>query len=394
MFKHIFKLTWNKRRQNFLFLSEILVSFMVIFAVASLLVFYYTNYKKPQGINVNRVWAVGFGGFLSTQQPDSIRFIIDNLKQNLKSLPQIEEISFTHANFPYSNSMSSTGISHDGKSIKPINHYTVDEAFAKVTGMKVLEGRWFTAEDGLFNKKDLVINASLKKAMFGDEPAVGKLFGGDEEKTKRKVIGVVEDVKAGGDYWPAGMGMYVILDTTSFKWVGHILIKVSPDADAAFESRLHKLLARTIKNSNLEIQHLEEMRASKNKEGIIPMIICVTVAGFLIINVALGLFGVLWYNISQRRSEIGLRRAIGASGYAVSTQLVFESLMLTSLSIVVGTFFAIQFPLLNVFNVPANVYIIALLFSIAFVYALVILCSLYPGRQAAAIHPAIALHEE
>lgn len=394
MFKHIFKLTWNKRRQNFLFLSEILVSFMVIFAVASLLVFYYTNYKKPQGINVNRVWAVGFGGFLSTQQPDSIRFIIDNLKQNLKSLPQIEEISFTHANFPYSNSMSSTGISHDGKSIKPINHYTVDEAFAKVTGMKVLEGRWFTAEDGLFNKKDLVINASLKKAMFGDEPAVGKLFGGDEEETKRKVIGVVEDVKAGGDYWPAGMGMYVILDTTSFKWVGHILIKVSPDADAAFESRLHKLLARTIKNSNLEIQHLEEMRASKNKEGIIPMIICVTVAGFLIINVALGLFGVLWYNISQRRSEIGLRRAIGASGYAVSTQLVFESLMLTSLSIVVGTFFAIQFPLLNVFNVPANVYIIALLFSIAFVYALVILCSLYPGRQAAAIHPAIALHEE
>ncbi len=161
-----------------------------------------------------------------------------------------------------------------------------------------------------------------------------------------------------------------------------------------FESRLHKLLAKTIKNSNLEIQHLEEMRASKNKEGIIPVIICVTVAGFLIINVALGLFGVLWYNISQRRSEIGLRRAIGASGYAVSTQLVFESLMLTSLSIVVGAFFAIQFPLLNVFNVPANVYIIALLFTIAFIYALVILCSLYPGRQAAAIHPAIALHEE
>ncbi len=176
MFKHIFKLTWNKRRQNFLFLSEILVSFMVIFAVASLLVFYYSNYKKPQGINVKRVWAVGFGGILSTQQPDSIRYIIDNLKQNLKSLPQIEEISFTHANFPYSNSISLTGISYKGKSISRVNYYSVDETYAKVTGMKVLEGRWFTAEDGLINKNELVINASLKKAMFGDEPAVGKLF--------------------------------------------------------------------------------------------------------------------------------------------------------------------------------------------------------------------------
>lgn len=394
MFKHIFKLTWNKRSQNFLFLSEILVSFMVIFAVASLFVFYYTNFKKPQGMDDKRVWAIGFGGVLSSQPTDSVQIFIQNLKQNLKSLPQIEEISFTHSNFPYANSMSSTGISHKGKSIKPINYFNVDESFAKVTGMKILEGRWFTKEDGLINKDNLVINASLKKAMFGDAPAVGKLFGGDDEETKRKVIGVVEDVKTGGDYWPAGMGMYRKLDTASFKWVGHVLIKVSPDADAAFESRLNKLLARNIKNSNLEIQQMQDMKASKNKEATIPMIICITIAGFLIINVALGLFGVLWYNISQRRSEIGLRRAMGASGNDVSFQLVFESLMLTSLSIVVGTFFAIQFPLLNVFNVPANVYIIALLFSIAFVYTLVILCSLYPGRQAAAIHPAIALHEE
>jgi len=367
---------------------------MVIFAVTSLFVFYYTNFKKPQGMDDKRVWAISFGGVLSSQHTDSVQFFIENLKQNLNSLPQIEEMSFTYGNFPYAHSMSSTGIFHNGKSIKSINHYTVDEFFAKVTGMKVLEGRWFTKEDGLTSNDNMVINASLKKAMFGDAPAVGKLFGGDDEQSKMKVIGVVEDVKAGGDYWPAGMGMYKKLDTAAFKWVGNFLIKVSPDADAAFESRLNKLLSRAIKNSNLEIQQLVDMRASKNKEATIPMIICMTIAGFLIINVALGLFGVLWYNISQRRSEIGLRRAMGASGNDVSFQLVLESLMLTSLSIVVGTFFAVQFPLLNVFNVPANVYIIALLFSIAFVYALVILCSLYPGRQAAAIHPAIALHEE
>jgi len=124
------------------------------------------------------------------------------------------------------------------------------------------------------------------------------------------------------------------------------------------------------------------------------MIICIIIAGFLIINVALGLFGVLWYNINQRRGEIGLRRAIGASGSSVAVQLVKESLLLATLSVVVGTFFAIQFPLLNVFNVPAAVYLLALLLSIVFIYLLVILCSLYPGRQAAAIHPAIALHEE
>ena len=124
------------------------------------------------------------------------------------------------------------------------------------------------------------------------------------------------------------------------------------------------------------------------------MIILIIVAGFLIINVALGLFGVLWYNINLRKSEIGLRRAVGASGNAVSKQLVGEALVLSTFALIIGSFFAVQFPLLNVFDLPASVYIVALLFAIAFIYVLVIICALYPGKQAASIYPAVALHEE
>ena len=72
------------------------------------------------------------------------------------------------------------------------------------------------------------------------------------------------------------------------------------------------------------------------------MIILIIVAGFLIINVALGLFGVLWYNINLRKSEIGLRRAVGASGNAVSKQLVGEALVLATFALIIGSFFAIH----------------------------------------------------
>jgi putative ABC transport system permease protein len=78
----------------------------------------------------------------------------------------------------------------------------------------------------------------------------------------------------------------------------------------------------------------------------------------------------------------------------VSSQLVFEAMILATLSLIIGTFFAIQFPLLNVFSLPASVYVIALFLSVIFIYLLVLVCSLYPGRQAAAIYPAVALHEE
>lgn len=392
MFKHLFKLIWNKKKQNFLFLSEILVSFLVIFAVFSLLTFYYLNYIKPNGFESEKVWSVSFSRNTKISSTDSVTMFYEQVRRSLKALPQIEELSFTSANFPYSNTHSTTGITYKGKKIDRINNYMVEDDYSKVLGMSMLEGRWFTKED--IDPKSVVINSTLRQAMFGDTKAVGMSVGNDDGKEMWKVIGVVADLKADGDYQPAGNSFYKRLDTGSLKSIGHILLKVSPDADAAFESRLSKFLARTIRNSNTEIKHMEDTREAKNANTIMPIIICTTIAGFLIINVALGLFGVLWYNINQRRGEIGLRRAIGATGFSVSFQLVTESLMLATLSIIAGSFFALQFPLLNVFNIAASVYLIALLLSVIFIYLLVILCSLYPGRQAAAIRPAIALHEE
>lgn len=394
MFRHLFRLIWNKRRHSILFLSEILISFMVIFAVFSMLVFYYFNYIKPAGFEHERVWSISYSNPLKTKNKDTLITFYAQVKNSLNALPQIEQLSFSSNNYPYASSTSTSGFEYKGKQYDRVNYYEAGEDYDQVLSAKIVEGRWFKKEDRVLKSNVTVINRSLKEAVFGKGSALGKEIGGDEDKNKAKVIGVVEDIKTNGDYWPAGFGMYKLLDSASFGWTSKMLIRVSKDADAAFESRLSKLLSRLIPNSNIEINHLTEMREGKNGETIIPITICCIIAGFLIINVALGLFGVLWYNINQRRGEIGLRRAIGASGSSVSSQLVTESVLLATLSLAVGSFFAIQFPLLNVFDVSATVYLVALLLSVLFIYLLVILCSLYPGKQAAGIHPAIALHEE
>lgn len=394
MLKHLFKLIWNKRKQNFLLLSEILVSFMVLFAVFSFLTFYYQNYSKPLGLEYERVWTINYDNVQQHKNPDSLRIFYENLRRSLKSMPNIEEVSFSSGNFPYSNSTMSTAIQKGGKKYSSVNSYMVEDDYQKVWNSSLVEGRWFNPEDVVAKEKKIIINETLKTAMFGEESAIGKLIGDYEDKQKMKIIGVVQDVKSSGDFWPAGNAMYTRIDTSYLRDIHHILIRVSPKADATFESQLYRFMANTMKNSTVEIQHLTEMRDSKNEVTIIPMVIFIIIASFLIINVALGLFGVLWYNINKRKGEIGLRRAIGASGNSVSYQLVLEALILATMSLLVGCFFAVQFPLLSVFNVPASVYLIAILLAIGFIYLLVFICSLYPGKQAAGIHPAIALHEE
>jgi putative ABC transport system permease protein len=85
---------------------------------------------------------------------------------------------------------------------------------------------------------------------------------------------------------------------------------------------------------------------------------------------------------------------VGASRNAISRQLVGEAIVLSTLSLLIGSFFAVQFPLLKLFDLPSVVYLLAWLLSVIFIYLLVLICALYPGKQAAAIHPAVALHEE
>ncbi len=394
MLKHLFKLIWNKRKQNFLFLSEILISFMVIFAVFSFLTFYYQNYSKPRGFDYKQVWAINYDNGYATKNSDSLQILYTNLRHALEVMPQIEAVTFASANYPYSHSTMNTGVYKNGKKFDGVNYYTIGENYEKVWKVSLLAGRWFNADDAVSKDKAVVINETLKTAMFGNGNAIGQAISDYENKGKMKVIGVVQDTKSNGDYWPAGNALFNRLDTGYLKNTHDILIKVRTTADATFESQLYKFMTSTFKNSTIEIQHLSEMRDEKNEVTVIPMIIFMIIAGFLIINVALGLFGVLWYNINKRRGEIGLRRAIGASGQSVSYQLVLESLILATLSLIVGCFFAVQFPLLNVFDVPSSVYLIALLMAVLFIYLLLFACSLYPGKQAAGIHPAVALHEE
>jgi len=340
------------------------------------------------------VWVVNYNNAYQAKNVDSLDLYYETMKQTIRSLPDVKEISFTADNTPFTQNINTGGIMVNNKKIDGVNWYTVDDNYTKVLNMQLLDGRWFNKGDAATKTKLIVINTDLKETLFGTGNAIGKVIGDGDNKNKMKVIGVVQSLKMKGDYAPTAAGIYARTDTGSYRWLGKILVKVTPRADAAFEAQLYKTLANYMKNSDIEIEHLTDKRVSINYFTLVPIIVLLIVACFLIINVALGLFGVLWYNINKRRGEIGLRRAVGATGNAVSSQLVFEALILATLSLIIGTFFAIQFPLLNVFSLPASVYIIAMFLSIIFIYLLVLVCSLYPGRQAAAIYPAVALHED
>lgn len=397
MFKHLFKLIWNKKKQNALMIIEMFFSFMVMFAVFTMGVYAYNNYRQPVGFNYEDVWTVSFMPPSNIHTADSMVRFHEVLKKRLYAMPEITELSLSSNNVPFSMNTSNSSMHYNKQHSELSNFYHTEETYDDVLEMKMIEGRWFSKADDGLRYTPVVINRKLKEAFFGDENAVGKVLGGeiDEAGDSKgfKITGVVENVKEKGSYQVVENGVYIRLDSTAYNWISSMLVKVRPGTGAAFESSLFKTLSNAI-GSSIEIEHLDRKLVTRDKLMLVPMIIVGVVGGFLMINVALGLFGVLWYNINKRKGEIGLRRAVGASGNSVAKQLVGEALVLSTLSLILGCFFAIQFPLMNLFDLSANIYGVAIVLSVIFIYLLVIVCAIYPGRQAAGVYPAIALHEE
>jgi putative ABC transport system permease protein len=206
-------------------------------------------------------------------------------------------------------------------------------------------------------------------------------------------VGIVDKFKGKGQYMSDNPALFQMIARDD-RWNSNILIKTRPGTDANFEAQLVKDIATMLPGWGVEVGYLKDSRKNRENLTLIPVMIFLIISGFLLTNVALGLFGVLNLNIAKRKGEIGLRRAMGATEAKVTGQFLGEIWVLATFSLIIGLIFAIQFPLMNVFDLDKEIYIIAILAAVAIIYIIVTLCAWFPSRQAATIHPAMALHEE
>ncbi|WP_022822806.1 ABC transporter permease [Hymenobacter norwichensis] len=397
MIRHLFTLIWNRKRANFLLVAEIFFAFVVLFVLGSLLVDNYRKYTAPLGYTYEHVWRVDMdpnGQPISRQDATFQRLI-----QHLKSMPGVRSVASTRSNTPFSFSDSSTDFKADSKSTNS-DIYSAGDDMQDVLSLELAEGRWFNRHDEVAAHPPLVISQEARQALFADEPAVGKIVRAMDDK-EFQVVGVLASSYRGrGEFqelepaiFQRSENLVDPKDTTNFDRP-RLLIRVQPTATAELEQRITKEIAAVTGGWKTTVTTLPEERTTRMKFALAPMGGMVLVCGFLIFNVALGLFGVLWYNISQRRAEIGLRRAIGATSSRISAQFLGEVMVVTTFGLAFGLLVAAQFPLLGVMGIRLPVYLASMGLATVLIYVLTAICALYPSQLAASVRPAVALREE
>jgi len=392
MIKHIFKLIWNKKGANALLLLEILLAFFVLFAVLSFVFYNIDRLANPIGFETENMKYVRFGDL---EELDSLQRIetIEKMRMELEDLELVQEVGFSHDVTPFGGSNWCHGNDDNGYHIQAC-YAVVDYNFIKTNGMKIIEGRGFSEADLNATYPPIIPNKQFMDNFYEGQSMIDSIISYSGED--RQIIGVVEAYKYGGEFEESDNRMLMLYNpaVTDQYRMTNAYLKLDPSADVTFEEKINNTVKNVLKSSSFVIQDAPALRKRSNLETWIPMIALLSMCGFLCLNVALGLFGVLSYSISKRKSEVGLRRAIGASGSSIAQQFTLEVILLAAVALIVGIAFAIQVVFFNLIDADSWIFYRGIIYGALIILGVVTICALYPSLQASRIHPATALHED
>ncbi|MEZ4986714.1 MAG: FtsX-like permease family protein [Saprospiraceae bacterium] len=388
MIRHILTLIWNKKRSNITLLLEIILAYLVLFAVFTFAIHFLRIYQTPLGFDTQDILQVHLTyeeGLDSAQLAD----VHQALRREVAALPEVMSVSLVGQVTPFSGSTWTNHNVDNGFELSTALYFT-DAAFYETAGVKLVEGRWFEEDDHHQKYPAVVISKALRDKYFKDKPVLDSVY---TLASENRIVGVIEHFKY-RDEFEEEMPITISQHLPGNDNLAYMLIRLQPGTPATVEASINQIIADVTKRRDFVIESLEALRKKQSRTTWVPLITGLSIAGFLLLNIALGLFGVLFYNISKRKAEIGLRRALGASSREIRWQFMGEITLVAVAGILIASVLAAQIPFLELLPIPADNFYRSMLLSSAILLAVVWLCTLAPSAQAARVHPAVALREE
>jgi putative ABC transport system permease protein len=278
----------------------------------------------------------------------------------------------------------------------------VTPGYAEALGMRLKEGRLFRAEDMSSAIRPILVNEAFAKAYLHDgRPVVGRTFPGMfpdwlGPQTTVTIVGVVGDMlpadldaRAQPQFFVAqGGGAHML----------HIALVLSTEGDPTRMMPLVKALVQQMEPT-ATIERLSPLSAKVSASFAEPRFATLVLAAFASLALALaatGLYGVLSFNIAQRRRELAVRAALGATQRDIVTMVMREGLTMTLIGLAAGITLAAALTRTMASVLFGVTPLDLAAFSIAPLLLVVVasVACLIPARRALAIDPGEALKAE
>ncbi len=281
--------------------------------------------------------------------------------------------------------------------------YVITSGYAEALNLRVKEGRAIAPADESSPIEAMLVNEAFVRAYITDgRSAVGRQYKGlvGKPEMTTEIVGVVGDVLKDGLDTKPQPEIYLALNKLDTEHAItreiNVVIRTAGDPNA-FASSLRSIVRDVEPTAALgRVGTLSSQVANSVSE---PRFSTAVLAAFAVLALGIavtGLYGVLSYNVSQRRREIGIRAALGANRRDLIGLVVRQGLTVTLVGLLAGVLIAalaarqLQPMLFGIapFDLPSFVIMPVILMIVA------ALACVIPARRAAATDPAATLRAE
>ena len=283
-----------------------------------------------------------------------------------------------------------------------VDYYqTVTVDYLKTMGIPVVEGRDFTLAD-VTGAPVLLVNETLAKTFYKNQSAIGKrVKPGGPQRPWFTIVGVVRDVKQGGVNARTGTELYFLNEQTptalqSARRNMNVVIRtvLPPDSLAPQIRRIVQSMDPTL--PIVKLRSMDDVfDESLSRPRFLAQLLGLF-AGLALLLAAIGTYGILSYSVTERRREIGIHMALGATRTNVLGMVLGRGMRLTIVGLLAGLAAALGLTRVlqtQLFNVkptdPATMAAVAaLIATVAFAACYI------PASRATRVDPMVVLRDE
>jgi predicted permease len=390
-----------------LLVVQVAISLVLLIGAGLFLRTVYNLRQVDVGFNPNNLVLFRVNPQLNRYDPPRIGSLYDQIVERLGAVRGVRAVTLTNppllsggvntTSFIVQGRPYAPGVLEDSRSqTNTINRVRVAENFFATMEMPLLRGRQFTDRDNVPTPRIAMINEAAVKKFFPDEDPIGRRFGNSPETSGDiEIVGVIRDAKYNALREPAPPTMYVPYKQYPVGGMAFV-IRTSGDPSAMMSSVREAVRAVDPNVPLMDMStQMDQIERRFAQERVFAQAYTLF-GGLALLVAAIGLFGLMSYNVTRRTTEIGIRMALGAQQQTVLQMVMRESLVLVAIGVIIGVVAAFgggRFVASLLFGLePTDLATSAL--AVTVMLAVAAFAGYLPARRASRLDPMLALRHD